>query len=306
MYFKRQFESFDPLTGQLPYSTFSFLPEIAFRARERLKSRTTEQITLAAINISKSIRGYFKDKKHGAIVELQRNFCSNEEALQEYFEWVGQASGGGCWVFKDSMAVELDIPTEKNTSEVGALKSKYSEIKFSGFFQENIRSSVEHVEAKDYELFAVLALWLLSDALHHINKPNANLSLAGMYALKAMDAVCYSEKLYENAVLKDLHAQSMSESAKNLLEEWERKKHEQQSEQAKQMNIKRHEETYKARALAIGEWQNKFSPKLSSEKAGLQLSDWLEEHHKLFYEPRTITGWIRAHKKAISEKNIQS
>jgi hypothetical protein len=113
-----------------------------------------------------------------------------------------------------------------------------------------------------------------------------------------MDAVCYSEHLYEAAWL-------MSYTEKEKDKEWLRidteRRRKEKSDRAKELNIARHKETYKAKELVIEEWKRLEPTGISPPRAGNKLSKWLESQ-SLSYEPTTITNWIRAYKKEIAAK----
>lgn len=232
--FFRQFETFDPLSEPVPGYPFFILPQIACRARKLLKSRTNEQIQYAARGIDWAIYEYFRTLKEQEVVRLRNELEKQrrwkrmpEDEEREYysalkfFYWVGDDEFGS-WVFNSDMEEELEIPNEENTSEVDALKACID-------WWEDIGGD-EFPDEKPHELFAVLSLWLLADAtkwLHddsvgeniekkvdelidlvsrkygHRKLPfNLKLSGAGTCALKAMDAVCYTEHLQELERLK--------------------------------------------------------------------------------------------------------
>ncbi|MEQ1767070.1 MAG: hypothetical protein ABL859_06535, partial [Methylotenera sp.] len=127
-----------------------------------------------AKRISEEIRSYYSDEKSNAIWNLESKFRNGElsnEEFERFFDWDGGSIDNGRWIFKDGMEDELDIPTENDDSEVDALKA-IIETRDSDFFTtENIIEPEpnEYPEGKDYEMFAVMALWFIADAIESIN-----------------------------------------------------------------------------------------------------------------------------------------
>jgi len=161
MFFHKQFEEFDPLSGDVPSHPFSYLPEIAYRARTLLQYRRPEQITAIAKRINSEVEDYFNDLKYLAISELKEKLDPRDEEFERFFDWDGSSKiDNGRWIFKDGMEDELDIQTAENTSEVDALKS-IIEKRDSCFFLPDGAPEPEpdeYSEGKDYELFAVLSV----------------------------------------------------------------------------------------------------------------------------------------------------
>jgi hypothetical protein len=241
-----------------------------------------------------------------------------------YFEWDGSPKGDGQWRFKDAREDDLEIATANNTSEVEALKE------CEGWFLEIGGKDIP--EVKPCEVFAVLSLWMLADAIgwlrhqssevemaFHASLANlvaeieagskragipiisqktedvkVNFSLAGGYALNAMDAVCYAEHLHKIDRLEAAHTLKIAKTQGDYLN----KEAEQRSMRAKELNIARHRKTYEVKDMVIEEWKKKPSAFPSAEKAGLHFADWLETKG-IKYEPRTVTTWIRDYAKKI-------
>ena len=313
MGFFRQFETFNPLNGNVPTYPFSILPSIAFRARTLLKSRAKEQIIDAAHGIDWAIDEYFSEIKQEEISRLKHELDPSGEEFEKYFEWDGGTVANGKWIFKDSNQDELDIVTAENTTEVDALKNCI------GWWDDI--GGEDFLQGKSYELFAVLALWLLADALHWLQNSQAktlksisdfspklaqdierivsgfppdliadkstNLSLAGESALNAMDAVCYAEHLFAVEKLKvtqEVERQVQEKKRRSMLSE--------------KLNIARHQKRNQAVGLVTSEWAKNPSQFNSAEKAGLHYAEWLKVYDFQF-EPRTITGWLRTYAKKV-------
>lgn len=328
MFFFQQFEKFNPVSGYVPDHPFSYLPEIAYRARALLRNRTAEQIEAAAKRINSEVDGYFSDLKEVEISRLQSEFEGGDGTFEKFFEWDGGTRANGHWLFKEEMAEELDILTAENSSEVNALKT-IIENRDSCFFLPEGAPEPEREEWPEgtrHELFAVLSLWLLADAMERMDdKSKYGLSIAGEYAIKAMDAACYAEHLreadwIESYIKKKANAELTEALKKQKIEqqEWirycEKIRKErvltQKSKRAKELNALRHQDTNKAKNLVIGEWNKNRNQFPSGEQAGLHYADWLEtqgvfhKHSKEnnsyeWYTPRTVTKWIRDYAKEI-------
>lgn len=350
MSYHRQFERFNPISGDVPHYPFSYLPEVAWRARALLKARTTAQIDAAAKRIDDAIDAYFHHAKETEIYRLECELNAPHrwkhedthayEHAAQFFTWYGETTENGRWVFNDDMEGELDIPTSENTNAVDALKAAIEERDGKFFFNavEPKPEEYEYPEGKDYELFAVLSLWLLADALHwinhlpsdaikffhqevhigvneafgkdlapvpiRINEKEINFSLAGECAMKAMDSVCYAEKLYRIGLLESMHAGALSRMHSDYLNkeaERQQNEHHKRSMVAEQLKLARHRKTYEAKEKVITEWKKNPSNFPSAEKAGLHFADWLIPQG-FKYEPRTVIGWIRAHAKQVGIK----
>jgi len=271
MLYYNQFESFNPMLEDVLCPPFSYLPKIAWRARSLLNNRSIEQITSMAKRISEEIRRYYSDEKSNAIWDLESKFRNGElsnEEFERFFDWDGGSIHNGRWIFKDGMEDELDIPTENDDSEVDALKA-IIETRDSNFFTtKNIIEPEpnEYPEGKDYEMFAVMALWFIADAIKSINHGGKHgQSIAGDYLIESMDAVSYAEHLREKEWLI-FYSKKVGEKAlievlqkqKEELGEWKKQNKEQLtkklSEQGKKGADKKHERTNKAKQELIGIW----------------------------------------------------
>jgi hypothetical protein len=130
-----------------------------------------------------------------------------------------------------------------------------------------------------------------------------NVSLAGQYALKAMDAVCHAEHLREMARLKDEHALDLGKTHESYLAREAEKlasERKRRSIIAEDLNVKRHRKTREAKAKAIEEWDRSRSRWPSAEKAGNAIAEWVVTQGIVeSIEPRTVTKWIRVYAKQI-------
>jgi hypothetical protein len=306
MLFFKQFEAFDPLTGDVPEYPLSCLPDIAGRARSILIGKTHLQLVAAAERIDQKIEGYLDDLKYLAVSELKIKLQA-EGSLETYFEWDGGTEANGGWIFKEELADDLEIPTASNCNEVEALKT-IIENRDSCFFlpagtPEPEPEPDEYPEGETNELFAVLALWLLADAVEWSKRGgNYGHLIAGAYAVKAMDAVCYAEQLREIRWLAAYYKKNsdveLTEALRKQYSEFRRSMNQEKKERAKELNKHRHAARNRAKELVTTEWTKSPSRFPSAEKAGIHFSEWLgSQGVEKSYEPRTVTGWIRDHAK---------
>lgn len=251
------------------------MPKVVWRARALLHNCSIEQIISMAKRINAEISSYYEDKKTLAIDELKSKFSNgelNDEEFERFFDWDGGSLANGRFIFKDRMEDELDIPRENDGSEVDALK-EIIEARDSDFFTNaNVIEPEPNYfrEGKDYEMFAVMALWFVADALKAVNQGGKHaLSVAGDYLIESMDAVSYAEHLREKEWLisysKKVGEKSLNEALQKQKEEHSelinhyRNLDKEQitkklSEQGKKGANKKHERTNKAKQEIIKIW----------------------------------------------------
>lgn len=294
MFLSDQFERFDPVSADVPSHPFTYMPAIASRARAILRCGAAygadewckAKVASIAKRIDHELNRYFSDIK-----------ISEIEQLREQAELLESLGGAPEWPQNDD---DLDIQTWENTSEVDALKSVLeNRDSYLIFSKDPLPKAEEYPEGKDYELFAVLSLWMLSDSLRFLNGTASSLSIAGEYALKAMDAVCHAEYLRETEWLSSFAEKVGDAKMAEALRAQREEAHEQKSIVAKQLNIARHQKTNEAKAMVIQEFMKDPYRFPSAEKAGNHLADWLQDQGRS-YEPRTVIGWVRAHAKTIN------
>lgn len=310
MFFYKQFEAFDPLTGEVPGYPLFYFSEIAGRARSILSGKTSWQLVAAAKRINQEIELYFEDLKYVAISDLKSKLQADGDSLETYFEWDGGTEANGCWIFRDEMVDDLEIPTESNCSEVDALKTIIEKRDFCFFLPEEAPEPErdEYPEGKTHELFAVLSLWLLADSIERSKEGGKHsMSIAAEFAIKSMDAVCYAEHLRETewyvSYLKKKNGAELTEALRRQHSDYVKSTIQAKSERAKELNKLRHAKTTHARTLLTAEWAKNPSQFSSAEKAGNYYADWLESQGIVkSIEPRTVISWIRAHAKQIGVK----
>lgn len=322
------FQKFDLLADVVPKRPFPNLPDIAQRARSFLSGRTAEQIESIANRINTETEYYFNDLRDQAIDELTVKFQNEPEAYEEFFQWDGGTLDKGRWLYRKDMDEELDIPTAQNTSDVDALKTIIENRDDFSVLPDGapIPEPDHWVEGKTHELFAVLSLTLVghSIAVMSHGEGSRELSIAGAYVVQAMDAVCFAERVREVEWLEQFHKKQIlqasssqdvqrqcleADTRRELAAEFLAHEHEKQLIRTDRLNAARHKTTNEAKDLVCAKWEKATNAFPSAEKAGNFYADWLEDERigyllkgkQVFFQPRAVTGWIRAHarKKGI-------
>jgi hypothetical protein len=284
-----QFDRFNPFCDEPPFYPFEYLPNIVSRARALLNDRNSGQIKDIAENISETIDQFFADIKNQ---EIHRLGIPSEAQAEFDFS---------------------NIPTEQNTTDIEALKACASSWDFICEY-----AGIE--DGKGQELFAVLSLWLVADAVawikgmqfDHLKPSILDLMnsfpeltsderhfIASRYLFYALEAVCFGEQLKAIASTESdflTEIQSIHGRYNEILaiqKVAERKRYEQWS---KEMNFQRHKKNHDAKKRVVDEWSKDPSRFPSAEKAGVYFTEWLKSSG-LSFEPRTVTTWIREYAK---------
>ena len=129
MFFFQQFETFDPVSSDVPPYPFSYMPAIGLRARALMNFRMSfgsseekkERIIAIARRINQEIEQYFDDIKY---LEIER--------LREQAGLLESMGGDPEWPPNED---DLDIQTWVNVNEVEALKSILEKRDLFMFFQ---------------------------------------------------------------------------------------------------------------------------------------------------------------------------
>lgn len=132
---------------------------------------------------------------------------------------------------------------------------------------------------------------LLGSMGYKIFEFQSHMQFSGTSAIKAVEAMCFAEHLYEISNFKD-------KITSEFKEEQKRKK----TLKFKELNMKRHAPNREAKDKVLREWEENRDQFLSAEKAGGHYASWLTEKGYKDYTPRTITTWIREHAKEIGVK----
>lgn len=311
------FKLFNPLTCFVPPQPFANLESILSRAKLLLKDRLFDEVLGAAINIDWVIHENFRTIKADEIHRIKQNFDKDSDEFSNFFMWDGGSVKNGMYLFNEAKEGELDIATSENTSLIDALNECFS-------IWDDIGGE-EFVNGKKYEYFAVLAMWLLVEAMiwldvdfkknysrlianhpdnvgyhefivrliHHY-KGRKNIQFAAKYAMDATEAICYAEQIFEiQKIQNDLGLK--------LEIELEKKDRKRKSMASEKLNIARHKVRNNALELVTNEWAKNPSQFNSAEKAGNYFCEWLKSNDFSF-EPRTVTSWLRDYAKKVGIK----
>lgn len=321
MFYINQFDNFDPLKGDVSNYPIMYLPEITRRARALFLCRHSEEIERMAKRASNEIDDFFSHALELEIYRLETEMTPEDDEFELYFEWDGGTAKNGRWFFKSSMVNDLGIPNEENTSEVDALKLVIVE-RDDCFFKAVETDPLEYPEGKDYELFAAMGLWLVADSIRLMEIKQI---LGANTAIKAMEAVCYAERLKETDFLvsriKKRSEEEMNEALtkqksehrkwiQHCLDVKREREAQKNSNRAKDLNDERHKTGRAAKSMVEEAWGKNPSQFPSAERAGIYYADWLEKNQifylekgkQMFYQQRAVTGWIRAHAKLLGVK----
>ena len=301
MFLHRQFQEFNPISGDVHESPFTYLPAIAERARDLLKSRTLEQILSIAAAINYMLSVHFKDLEWIAIDDLKSRMlsCTDEfghsDEFERFFEWDGGSIDNGKWLFKMEMLDQLDVLTEENSSVVDALKSQIEDWDDEGPEEDPNKNP----EGKNHEFFAVMALILVADAQNWYFKHKSK-SLAGESAIQAMDAVCYAEYLQRKAEFKICLMRYKAEEEKINL----KKRHSELGKigASKKNKPMRELEQWTLIQYDAGRWKsgNQAASDLKEKvlRHGMTINAYLSEANA----QRTIAEWINKHRARMAAR----
>jgi hypothetical protein len=305
----KQFDNFDPLTGQVPYWPFSQSSGIVWRARNLLRARTSDQIMHLASFSDQIVSEYFSQAKTDEIERLKN------EGQWEFFD---SDEDGNILEINENRLSECDFPNPDNTSDIDALTECIDG--WTDVFGDG------SPEPEPFEYFATMALWKVADAIERVTyvydiktrtyskKDRKKLesydytSAAGSL-VEAMEAICHAESLRdiehrEKRFSEQLQIAEKQTSAKVLKaneEKWkalQEQENKQKSDHAKRMAELSKANRNKSMAAVLLSWDGDAAmQKLSIAKAGIRLSSWLATQDLEFFEPRTVSLWISAHKK---------
>lgn len=197
----------------------------------------------------------------------------------------------------------FEYPNKENTPEQEALKLCID----NGWEFED----QDFQNPQPEELFAVLALWYIGDSLRWLNrnqsrqgdvKPSgpdtSSLSIAGEYAIRAMDAVCFAERLRaeerQDEKIADLR-QKVQHAEQHIEKIVEAKVAHKRSAVAREAAAKRHEEHDLCRQDVIQHYEENQASYKSVEAAARAIAGKLVP-----MTHRTVVEWIRAYKKQQS------
>ena len=305
----KQFENFDPLTGDVPFWPFGILTSIAWRARYMLKGHASGQIRVIAYAASSAIDSYFEQAKDDEIGRL---------VGEREWDYLERDEGGKVLGLNSDREHELEYPTSDNTRDLEALSACV------GGCSEVFEAGV--ADPEQYQYFAAMALWKVADSIYRISysydfkndkdikkdrqKLSAtDLSMAGESAIEAMEIVCHAASLRDQDRAESRLQQKLQAAEKHVSErvlkatekKWlaiQADEAKQKSEHAKKMAALSKKNRNASMDAVLKVWDgDPVLHKLSNAKAGVRLSKWLEGQDLEPFEPRTVAQWISDHKK---------
>ncbi len=322
MGYLNQFKNFDPLQSDFhpwkfpakSYYSWRF-PEgasIVYRARSILRGRTAAEIVDIATDATRIIETFFEAEKESAIDSIRSDGRYDLLELDE-----GRVTG-----LTEEAFEHYDVRTPESTPDLEALQEG-----IDNFYDP---SYMEIKNLKQYEYFAVLALWRSADCVEEFNtvfdlsqmkrieresqRFDVNDAIrVGGFLIEAMEAVCYAERLlqvertqqkYEQEIEKlkttprpisdEETARLRAEAFRQLEEDAKAKR----SEQAKENSRRRHAENNQIKKEVLAMWEKNPYQFSSAEKAGSFYADVLAKRG-INREHRTVVGWIRSRAKDL-------
>lgn len=308
-----QFKYFDPLKGKLPFSPFHEANWIASRARGVLYGRSDREIRLLAEDASQLIDIYFDQEKDASIEMIKTD---------GRYELLDGDEDGRFYSIKDEAHDHYDIRTSENTSDLDALQEAVG-----SFFDP---TTVDVNDVKEYEYFAILALWLVGDyaktleleldftKMEYVKREPGTLNAfhtarLGQSLIAAMEAVCYAEgmrdmvrtrKRYDDRIheIQQTHKpvtdDDIDRIRAEILQQVEEVSKARQVEHAKELNRARHQPNNAIRKQVLDQWETNTTQFPSAEKAGAHYVDVLAKQG-IEREHRTVVGWIRTRAREL-------
>lgn len=270
MRYVSQFETFDPVNGLVLSYPDSHLNDIAVRSRSILKGWPLDRIKSIAKEMDAEIVKHANDSSDELVAAFVIQSSYFQENYEDYYnshdvirpkELVNILDGN----------LNLDQFHQKDIDEVYMLKSLITKIGGCSNFQWEDGGGNNFHGIKDYELFAIVSLWMVADSLEYAGKslPNAR-EISEVHNRKALNALFYAEKIRD-------------------------------AERKKGLSDSRHAESRLEKEMVIKKWEVNKSEFSSAEKAGVFYSDWLSNQGREV-APRTVSKWIRDHAKTIGVK----
>jgi hypothetical protein len=310
-----QFEYLEPLKGEIPQLPFTEANRIAWRARAILKekNRSAEDINSIGFDASGLLEQYFDHEK-----EIKAKEIFNDER----FDLFETDVDGNLTHLKNEAYDEYDIHTSNNTPDLDALMEAID----LGFDPK----SIELEEVKEYEYFAVIALWFLSQYVRDLkfkikfnptgwkkrekNKYSSDeIASFGKMLLEAAEAIAHAEKLrdidrvkekYEIKIQKIQAGASLALTKKDLNRIQDEMRNEmQESAKAERRqwseasNEIRHRDNRSAKQFVLDEFAKDPRRFDSGEKAADHFVEVLKQRG-ITKSHRTVADWIRAFARA--------
>ena len=295
------FKEFNPLLDKVPNYPIP-LERIAYRARLLLKFRTIEQITQLVDYMEWMIEDHFSflelediDVDYHELVDDQEGDCS-AEYRDFQFDYVTVSINNRVEVLKEHIYSWADIDLDETPNlliaepyEYFAVLALWEIFEAMQLLENGIGFSCDDMDTAMYQLF--LAAKPLSGNKHYCTSA---LSIAYDISLKAMDALCYAERLKELTGIENNHLSI----AQQFLAQEKKQQDDGQKKKMAKASIARHAIRNETVLWVTTEWEKDPYKFPSAAKAGVYFSDMLI-NKGLKGEPRTVTKWILAHAKEI-------
>lgn len=316
MNYYNQFDNFDPLKTSLSYWPISEAGNIAWRARSLLHGRTISEIKEIAQDASSIIDSYFDIEKDRAIEEIKN---------EGRYDLLDGDEDDRYYSIKPEAYEDFDIRDADTTTNLEALQDAMSSL-----FDPTV---VEIKDLKEYEYFAVMALWFLGDyvkilnyqldlkAREFVKRPDKEYSSSdvirmGSIVIQAMDAINYAERMrdtlrteekYESRIKKIQANQQVMSSVdlQKIRDEIKQELIDEEKNQLKQWssasNEIRHKPNRNVKKMVLDLFDENPRQYSSAEKAADYYLEVLQKKN-IERSHRTVADWIRAHAK---EKGIR-
>lgn len=312
MGFYKQFEYFDPQKGSLTDWRFPQASSVIYRARSIIRNRSRDEIFSIAEDADQIISAYFDQEKQSVLDAIK------SDGRYDLLEGDEDRITG----FKDEAADHYDVRNSENTSDLDALQEAMTSL-----FDPTL---LEIEGLKEYEYFAVLALWLIGDFIQDYEHkydfsqrkyiPRERNSIdaydtakAAKHLIDAMESVCYAEKLrdierleikYQEKIEKIQAGKAIKIDKTDLdgiMEDLRKQIQSETQERRKEQSIKnndiRHQTNRQIKKLVQDQFAQDPRRFNSAEKAARHFVDVLEKQG-VSREQRTVATWIRETAKA--------
>ena len=315
-FYYRDLEKFDPMKGEVSWAPFRAAKDIAWRARNLLHGRNSDQVQSLASELDSWIDAYFDSENESSIQMLKD---------EKRYDLLDSDEDGNNWQIKSEAHDEFDIRSSDNTEPIEAAKEVFESM--------DILHAPDIPDAKDYEYFAAMALSMIGSYLAALESTfdikemksvkrltkdyqTHEVSRFGSQLIEAMEVVTYAESLKSIARIEETMRTSLEKALKkdvSIVEEQVKEQltaihNEHKDKQKKWGQLGKDEslkERDKSRAAVLAQWDADVSlQKKSIAKAAAALWAWLvDQRYKQSlqeFSPETIVKWISAHKKTLS------
>jgi hypothetical protein len=315
-FYYRDLEKFDPMKGEVSWAPFRAAKDIAWRARNLLHGRNSDQVQSLASELDSWIDAYFDSENESSIQMLKD---------EKRYDLLDSDEDENNWQIKSEAHDEFDIRSSDNTEPIEAAKEVFESM--------DILHAPDIPDAKDYEYFAAMALSMIGSYLAALESTfdikemksvkrltkdyqTHEVSRFGSQLIEAMEVVTYAESLKSIARIEKTMRTSLEKALKkdvSIVEEQVKEQltaiHNEHKEKQKKWGQLGKDESLKerdkSRAAVLAQWDADVSlQKKSIAKAAAALWAWLvDQRYKQSlqeFSPETIVKWISAHKKTLA------